>query len=197
MKKLIYTLLLGSFILPALILMNLGCKSTKPATVKEQGETLIETYCSGPDYQTDKEHLRATGIGQSMDQTVSRKMAMSNAYADLAASMSTLVKGVTDNYVKSASPNNKEELMTRFESLNRTVVNEKLSGTKVICEKQTITKDKNYKTYIAIELTGDELFKSISNKVSNDDLLKIDYNYEKFKKVFDEEMSNQAAGQNK
>jgi hypothetical protein len=34
----------------------------------------------------------------------------------------------------------------------------------------------------------------MSSKVSNDELLKVDYNYGKFKKTFEEEMSKQAQG---
>jgi len=166
-----------------------SCKSSKPASVKDQGETELVIPCAGTEFMTDNEHLRASAIGESMDQMTSKKKALSEARAIMAAELQTTVKGVTDNYVKSGEFNNKEELLERFESLNREVVKQELTGTKTICEKMTQTKSGNYKTYIAIELAGNELLSSLNNRISNDEMLKIDYNYEKFKKTFEEEMN--------
>jgi hypothetical protein len=50
------------------------------------------------------------------------------------------------------------------------------------------TKDGNYKTYIAIELSADDLVKKYNERLSSDDKLKIDYDYQKFKETFDKEM---------
>jgi hypothetical protein len=51
------------------------------------------------------------------------------------------------------------------------------------------TKEGNYKTYVAIELSADELVKQYNERLSKDERLKIDYDYEKFKQTFDEEMA--------
>ena len=53
--------------------------------------------------------------------------------------------------------NNKEQVEERFEQLNREIVDQKLSGLKTICEKLMKTNQATYKTYIAIELSADEL----------------------------------------
>jgi hypothetical protein len=50
------------------------------------------------------------------------------------------------------------------------------------------TDNGTYKTYIAIELSADELVASYNEKLSKDDRLKIDYDYEKFKETFEKEM---------
>ena len=165
-----------------------GCKSKEKA-VKDPGETLIEVYCSGPDYQANSEYFRANQVGESLDQATAKKKALSNARADLASSVETTIKGVVDNYVNSRELNNTEEVEERFESLTREVINQKLTGVKTICEKTTKTDDGNYKTYIAIELAGDELMNSMNERLSNDAKLKIDYDYEQFKKTFEEEMN--------
>ena len=185
-----FTLLIAALILAAVsfgLLTN--CKSSKPATIKDQGETELVVPCDGPDYLTDNENLRASAIGESMDQMTSTKKALTNARAILAAQVETLVKTVTDDYLKSGEHNNKEDLMERYESLTREVVKQKLVGTKTICKKVTQTKGGNYKTYIAIELAGNELLSALNNRLSNDEMLKIDYNYEKFKKTFEDEMN--------
>jgi predicted component of type VI protein secretion system len=170
-----------------------GCKSKeKAASPKDQGETLIEVYCSGPEYQSNNEYFRANQVGESVDQATAKKKAMSNARADLASAIQTRVKAVIDNYVNSRELNNVEDAEERFESLSREVIDQKLSGVKTICEKTTKTSTGNYKTYIALELAGDELMNAMNARLSQDDKLKIDYDYEQFKKTFDAEMEKMA-----
>ena len=105
-----------------------------------------------------KKFFRANAIGESLDQMTAKKKAMSNARAQLATDMSSTMKVVGDNYVKSTEFNNKEEVTETFQENARTVVNQSLSGIRVICEKQTKTSEGKYKTYIAIELSADEIF---------------------------------------
>jgi len=164
-----------------------GCKS-KEKVAKAPGEELIEVHCSGPEYFSNSEYFRANSVGESLDQATAKKKAISNARADLAAAVETTVKGVVDNYVNSRELNNTEEVEERFESLTREVINQKLTGVKTICEKTAKTTEGKYKTYIAIELAGDELMNAMNERLSKDAKLKIDYDYEQFKKTFNEEM---------
>lgn len=187
----ITSVLMISALLSAVVIS--GCKSKeKAASTKDQGETLIEVYCSGPEYQSNNEYFRANQVGESVDQATAKKKAMSNARADLASAIQTRVKAVIDNYVNSRELNNVEEAEERFESLSREVIDQKLTGVKTICEKTTKTSTGNYKTYIALELAGDELMNAMNARLSQDDKLKIDYDYEQFKKTFDAEMEKMA-----
>jgi len=68
------------------------------------------------------------------------------------------------------------------------VINQVLANVRVICEKQTKTQEGNYKTYVCVEVSADDIVKGVGNRLSADKELKIDYDYEKFKKTFDEEM---------
>lgn len=169
-----------------------GCKSGKK-TVESlpmpAGEVEIIVPCAGTKYFTSETAFRANSIGESSDQVLSKKKALTNARAELASGIETMVKTVTDNYVNSREFNNKEEVEERFESLNREVVNRELSGSKVICEKVTRTAEGRYKTYIAVELSAENLVSTYNERLSNDQRLKIDYDYEKFKQAFEEEMS--------
>lgn len=162
-----------------------GCKGKEKLP---KGEQEVNVPCSGPDYFTNKTHFRANSIGESQDQVTSKRKALTNARAELAASISTMVKTVTDNYVNSREFNNREEIEERFESLNREIVNQKLSGTRTICEKLVKTPQGAYKTYIAIELSADDLVSEYNQRLTKDERLRIDYDYEKFKETFDKEM---------
>ena len=128
-----------------------------------------------------------------MDQATAKKKALSNARAEMASAINTQVKSVIDNYVNSREMNNKEEVAERFEGLTREVVEQKLTGTRTICEKMMkVNASDNYKCYVAIELSAQDLLAAYNERLSKDDQLKIDYDYEKFKETFDKEMEKMA-----
>ena len=182
MKK--YILALG--VLPLLF----ACSGSKKAVNQPIPETEDEVVipCSGPDFFTNKKYFRANSIGESLDQVVSKKKALSNSRADLAASVKILVESVVDNYVKSSELNNLEQVEERFEGLNREVIKQELVGIKTICEKLTKTTEGKFKTYITIELSAQKLVDKFHERIMKDDLLMIDYDYEKFKDTFEKEM---------
>jgi len=114
---------------------------------------------------------------------------------ELAQAIQTTVKTVTDNYTNSRAMNRKEDLEQKFESLNREIVDQQLSGVRTICEKLMQTKEGTYKTYIAIELSSDDLVKKYNERMAADDKLKIDYDYSKFKETFDKEMEKMSGNE--
>ena len=180
--------------LTALMLVGAGCKSKKKQAEIEAakpplGETEVKVMCSGPEFFTDDKAFRANNLGESMDQATAKKKAMANARADLASAIQTQIKGVIDNYVNSTEMNNKEQVGERFEGLTREVLDQKLSGTKTICEKTMQTGTGNYKTYVAIELSAQDLLAAYNQRLSQDDKLKVDYDYNKFKDTFEKEMN--------
>jgi hypothetical protein len=168
-----------------------ACKSKKKVPEQPRtpdGEVEVIIPCSGPEYFTNDKVFRANNLGESMDQATSKKRAMSNARADLAQSINTQVKGVIDNYVNSREMNNREEVGERYESLMREVVDQRLSGVRTICEKMMKTASGNFKTYVAIELSAQDLLSAYNERLSSDERLRIDYDYEKFKETFEKEM---------
>jgi hypothetical protein len=180
----------GIFLLAGTVTcMVTSCKSTKTISSKEMGEVEVLSPCTGSEFQSNSKAFRYSAIGESMDQMTAKKKAMSEARAGLASAINTMVKSVTDNYVKDGNYNNKEELMKNYEGVSREVVTQSLAGTNVICEKMMLTKAGTYKSYVCIELGGSEILQSLNNRMSNNEQLKVDYNYEKFKKTFDAEMS--------
>ena len=188
MKKNFLKVATGILFIGAMSMMFVSCKTAKVMTPADSGEVEIKIPCSGAEYQSNSKALRYSAIGESMDQMTAKKKAMSEARAGLAAAVNTLVKGVTDNYVKSGNYNNKEELMKNYEGMTREVLNQSISGSTVICEKTTMTKSGTYKYYVCLELGSNDILQQINNKMTNNEQLKVDYNYEKYKKTFNEEM---------
>ena len=165
-----------------------ACGSTKKAAQGPDGEVLLEQYCSGPEYFTNDEYMRANDVGESMDQSVSKKKAYSNARAKMAADIQTLVKSVNETFVGSSEFNNKEELLEKYQTLTYEVIKQELNGVRTLCEKVTKTSNNTYKTYVAIELAGDELASACGSKISQDEKLKIDFALDQYKKTFKEQM---------
>lgn len=170
-------------------MMFYSCGSSKKITPKNDGEIEVVTYCSGTEYQSNNKVFRYTGIGESMNQMTAKNMAMSQARAGLASTITTTVKAVTDTYVKSGNFNNKEEFLSNFEGMNREIVNQTLAGAIVVCEKMTRTQQGTYKSYICLEYGSSEVLQNINKSATSQEILKVDYNYEKFKNTFEEEMS--------
>lgn len=174
------------FCLSLLILTLNSCGSSKGMQ-----ETEIEVPCSGPDFMTSTEYFRASANGLSTDLSTAKKKAMSNVRAELASAISSKVQQVVDDYTSSYQSGENDDTKKRFQDLSRTVVNQELNGVRVICEKTMRTKDGKYRVYVAVELAGNAIAKAMGDRISNDEKLRIDFEYEKFKKVFDEELKKQ------
>jgi hypothetical protein len=174
-----------------------GCKKKK-ATVEAptpSGEVLIVEYCTGPQYFSDQTTFRVSATGESMSRETAKKIARSNAEDRLARTVSATVKAVTDNYVNSTKFNNKEEVTETFNNLARTIVDQELRGAVVICDKLTrSTENNNFINYIALELSAERLAQAYNEQLSRDERIRAEYNYEKFKETFEEEMRRLSEG---
>jgi len=183
--------------LPFAFVLALGlvaCNSNKGLSVEDQGEVLIEQYCSGDEYFSDKNTFRGNAIGESLDQMTAKKKARSNTQAEIAKTISSTMKIVGDNYVSSSEFNNKEEVTETFNEMSRTIVDEQLQGVVTICEKMTKTADGKYKCYMAMEIAAEKLASKYHERLSKDEKLRADYNYEKFKETFEKEMERMSNG---
>ena len=186
MKKPVYSFL-PAILLIAVIAFS-QCKSKKDVAQAPPGETRVEVLCSGSEFFSDNEFFRANSVAESRNQANSKRMALSNARAELAGQIETTVKSVIDNYIQDVTVGDRSEFNQRYEGLSREVINQRLAGTRVICEELMRTSEGLYKTYIAIELSGEDILNSMNQRIAADDRLRLDYDYEKFKDTFNGEM---------
>jgi len=75
--------------------------------------------------------------------------------------------------------------------LARTVVDQLLSGAITACQRLTQKTDGTYVSYMAVELSATELVGKYNERLSQDERIKAEYNYEKFKETFEAEMAKQ------
>ena len=173
----------------AIIFSLAGCKGNQAITPTQQGEVRIVEFCTGPDYTSNSKTFRATGTGTSISSEAAKKMASSNAYAALAKSISSTMKIVGDNYVSSTKFNGKEEITETFNDMAKTIVDQELRGAVTICTELTQKPDGSYKYYTAIELSGEQIAQAYNERLSQDERIMAEYNYENFKETFEAEMN--------
>lgn len=120
-----------------------------------------------------------------------RSMAANNARTELANMIEATVKNVIDNYTSEYITDDQAEFKQRTQGLARTVVNQVLRGTPVICEgtMPSTTVQGGIICFACVELTGKTVMDAIASQISSDEKLRTDFEYEKFKQVFEEEMS--------
>jgi membrane protein involved in colicin uptake len=173
----------------AVAVIVVSCKSTKSMAVAGSDEIEISVPCSGADFFSTKDAVRANGVGESMDQQTAKRIARNAALDDLGSKIGATVKAVIDDYYENANVNATDEPVRRYEGNHRNVINKYISDYRIICEKFTRHKtDNNYKCYLAIETVADEMLRKIHAGLTKDRVLKVNYDYAKFKKTFDNEM---------
>lgn len=185
MKSLTTTTLKIAYIGLALTVLT-ACPSGKKTV--DNGYEEIKTLCSGPEFRTKDGVLRANASGSSSDMEISREKAMTNARNRLSEQMEVLISNLTDYYKKETDYLENSSMEKRFEDLVREVSKNNLRGSYPICEKTTRNKQGHYISYVAIELGGEEFLQQTANRLSKDEELKVDYDYEKFRNVYDEAM---------
>jgi hypothetical protein len=169
-----------------------GCKGNKEtaSTPETRGEVRIVEYCSGPDYLTNGEYFRASATGTSPQREIAKKIARQNAEATLARAVEATVEIVAENQGAQLGFGTTEEATSKFNELSRTIVNKKLTGAITICQELTMTEDKKYIAYLAVELSGAELADAYVEGLKQEERIRAEYNYDQFKETFEEVMSN-------
>lgn len=119
-----------------------------------------------------------------------RSMAANSARSELAAMVDATIQRVIDNYTSEYISGNESDFKQRVQDLARTVINQKVKGTPIICEgTMPGSTAGNTICFACVELTGKAVLDGIAETISNDEKLRTDFEYEKFKKVLEEEMS--------
>ncbi len=184
-----------SFILAAVMLML--CCGT--ATVSAKKEKKVKMPCNE---LTNKQTLRASANAISPQMQNATDKATAAARRELATSIEATVQRVLEDFASSYDVNEQADFRSRTKDLARTVVNQKLQGSVISCSEMREKKEKGgkvtYHAYVTVELTSNELMENLLNNtkkaISDSEKLRTDFEYEQFKKTFEEEMNKLAAG---
>jgi hypothetical protein len=172
------------------LILFAGCggkkKATKAAASNPIGTEVI-IPCSDMEFHSNSTHFRGTGMAEGVNMGSVRRRANLDANAMLAASINRTIKSVTERYTQDITVANQNEFAEKFEDMTRSVVDQSLNNVATVCSR-VFEKDGNYSVYVAVEVAKDEFLKNISNTISSDARLRLDYDRMKFEKIFNEEM---------
>ncbi len=177
--------IIGAVLFAAMLFTQ--CRS-KEATVKPAGEVDVFDPCSGSEYFSDENYIRSNSMANSPNQQMSKRMARNAAFEEMAGFLNAAVSGVFDSYARQVGIDNITEYNERVENRILVAVDEQISGSRTICERQTRLDNGTFNTYIALELPISSLLDTIDQRIKQDDELRLEYNYENFKRTFDQEM---------
>lgn len=133
--KLSLILILASLIMTSCSDSSLGSKVKEPM--------------SSSKYQSNGRFWRAVGQGSSSDATIAKSKAMLNAKKNLAGSIKTRMKVVSDQYLAETSNTENSDLADKFQSLAREVVNQDIAELREIGN-ETYSKEGKYLSLIHI-----------------------------------------------
>jgi len=164
-----------------------SCKSTKKLEAVTGAQEITVPF-SDSKFKTDKEFFRAKQMGKSPDLATAKKIALMNAKAELAGNINALVKRVTDQYTNQRTVGNKQEFENKFEELTREVVDQTLTGVRLIDEKIYKETDGSFSFWTVIEVSKQPILDGVTNKITKNEKLQLDYDKKKFEEVFNAEM---------
>ena len=182
MKKMFTSILTVS-----LIFAFSGCKSKKGLPSVQAGSTEIEVPFSGREYRTDANYFRATDNGRSPDLSTAKRIALLNAKAELAGAIESTMKSVQETYTNQRTIGDRQEFASKFESMRREVVNQRLNDVRIMDEKVFKERDGGYRYYIVVEMSKEAMLNSIQEQILKDEKLRLDFDQHQFRKIFDEE----------
>lgn len=167
----------------------IGLSVTNCGPKLPKGQKVVELPCFQDKYTSSKKEYIASGRGISVDQVTSRKKAMINAKAEIAALIRSSIRSLTDDYSVSRTVGNKEEFKSRFETITSESVDEMLSDIKVSCQELAYDKiSGQYNTYIALSISKDQTAQQVMKKLSSQEKKDLDLDYEKFRLLLDKDV---------
>lgn len=137
----------------------------------------------------DMNFFRAMGIGDNIDKESARVAALLAAKANIRNKMSEFVQGVSSSYANvyagSAAGN---DVQRKMENKMNAVVEGMLNDAIQTCDLMGQSDRGTWEAYIAIEIPKNDMKKKMTEVLSKDEKLGIDFNASQFQKFMDEKM---------
>jgi DNA polymerase III delta prime subunit len=143
--------------------------------------------CIDNKYETDKKFYRARFMGQSVLEEVAYEQAKEGAREELAAQIKNHVQRVNDRFLEEYHQNLTEDLKLKFVKFTRQIVDVVLYDSYIVCQAPYKQRKENYyKYWVVVEMSKEDFLNRMSQEISKDDELKIDFDMQNYEKTFDE-----------
>jgi hypothetical protein len=177
-----------SLLISAILISACGVQKVNYTKQEERKEVKGLPF-SEKQYKTDKDYFRAVGTGVSTDMEMAKKIALTNAQRKIAESITTVAKTTTEIFSKQVTADNQSEFASSASTIVRTSANESLSNIKIVDEKLFEKGSQGYEAWVVIETSAKAVSDRAIKGLSSSKALKVESDLEKFRKVFEEEMS--------
>ena len=187
-----------SLIFLGLTLALTFCKGPQKAPNASQKAIVdLDIPCLGPEYASDEKYMRVSQSFTHVNMAEAKKLAIRLANSQIALDLDEAISTIADDWAKTVTKDTDQNYSARMEDMTRTVVEEVSFRSRTICEKlQQNTETGKYLAYIAREVSLEELANKMDEAISQDEVLRIDYDYEKFKDQFNQEMDKRKKDNN-
>ncbi|MFT6802968.1 MAG: hypothetical protein ACJA2N_002160 [Salibacteraceae bacterium] len=144
-------------------------------------------------YYSDKKFYRATGQGKSLDLTVAKRIAETNARQAIASQIEVKVRSVGEQFLQNREISNKLETTSKYEDITRTVIDETLTKVKIIGQESFQNKkgkSGEYIHYVVMEMPTTAVVDKMAQEISEEESLKQEFDLQKFRKVYEQELED-------
>ena len=189
-----YSLLIIGLILILAIGLN-GCKSNKPiieqATNEESVAAAPENKPCEEEVYSDKNFFRTTSISTSSDLMLAKEKSLLLAKQRLVTIINSSAKSAISRYLSERGLNNPSEFQHKFETIALEAADEAVNNVAITCETASILPNKQSRTFVAIEISKEDILNCFTDKISNDSKLQLNYDEKRFKEIFYIEMAKE------
>jgi len=182
---------LSFFLLLSIVFLGASC--SKKIQQSDNKFKKIDQPFDAPKYFSDKKHYRSTGQGKSLDLTVAKRIAETNARQAMASQIEVRVRSVAEQFLQNRAISDNLETTSKYEDITRTVIDETLTQAKIVGQESYQNqkgKAGEYIHYVAMEMPTGAVVDKMVDKISGDDALKQDFDLEKFRKIYEQELED-------
>lgn len=174
--------------LALMIPVFVGCKSSVPVAPAPSDIVFYELPCGEFDKDT-KDYFTGLGTAENVNEQNARDGALEAAKGQVRRKLGGMVKGLSTDYGKMMRGSTSQTDVTSIvEGELATVIERTLNDATKTCERMGRTSAGTYKSYVAIQISKEELAKDMSTALSQNDKLRMEYDRERFRKFAEEYM---------
>lgn len=171
------------------MLMLVGCKSNNYVPPQPRQDIVFyELPCADFDRDT-KEYFTGLGTAESVNEQNARDGALEAAKGQVRRKLGGLVKGLSTDYSKFMRGSAAQtDVSSIVEGELATVIERQLNDAMKTCERMGHTAQGTYKSYVAIQISKEELASKMSTALSENDKIRMEYDRDRFRKYMEEYM---------
>lgn len=168
-------------VLILILLAFASCGSNKRSATAGTTEIILPIT----NFDSDKTFIRSISNGTSPNMSFAKELAFKNAVTDIARRINVNVKNLMEDYTKQAEIDATQDYKSEVESMTKLSVDQSLKNVTIAKEKIFKNPDNSYTYWVGVQVNKEELFSSLSNKISASKIKALHEDKLNFRETFD------------